>query len=266
MRSLDHMPTCPLCREAIHFSSDHSVNVTLANIIEKLFPRELAERRAEEEMLSRQKEANMPLFVLNTIAVPGQSFPLHIFEPRYRLMMRRCMAGDKVFGLVGAHRDDNGSWKMNEHGTVLKITDFKLLPDGRSYVSTVGTQRFRVLDTWICDGYNVGRIEYISDTPKTPGQTSIEAELLNEILNILRQISSNPEALDGALRKFSDYIANNLQRVPQNCDEASWWLLAILPQNINNSDAVLRTRTTLERLQHTKALLKEIILCNIIIS
>src|SRR5690606_18845908 len=109
-------------------------------IIEKLFPRELAERRAEEEMLSRQKEANMPLFVLNTIAVPGQSFLLHIFEPRYRLMMRRCMAGDKVFGLVGAHRDDNGSWKMNEHGTVLKITDFKLLPDGRSYVSTVGTQ------------------------------------------------------------------------------------------------------------------------------
>lgn len=140
MRSLDHKPACPLCREPIHFSTEHPVNVTLSNIIESFFPRELAARKAEEEMISRQDETNMPLFVLNTIAVPGQNLPLHIFEPRYRLMMRRCMEGDKIFGLIGAHRDESGSWRMNEFGTVLKITDFKLLPDGRSYVNTIGTK------------------------------------------------------------------------------------------------------------------------------
>jgi len=258
IRSLDHKPSCPMCREALHFSTEHPVNITLQNIIKNSFPAEYEQRKREEDRLITQNEANMPLFVLNTVAVPGQSFPLHIFEPRYRLMMRRCMAGDKLFGLIGAHRDDHGAWKMNEYGTVLKINDFKLLPDGRSYVGTVATLRFRVLDTWICDGYNAGRVEYVHDSPKDNRQVSRELEMLNEIVNALRQLTQNPEHLDGALRNFSTYIQSNLHKIPQNPDEASWWLLAMLPQNVDDSDQPLRSRSTLERLQQTKALLEEI--------
>jgi Lon protease-like protein len=247
-----------MCREALHFTPEHPINVTLSNIIQRFYPNEYVARKIDEEKLSRQTEAHMPLFVLNTVAVPGQSFPLHVFEPRYRLMIRRCMAGDKLFGLIGAHRDTNGSWKMNEFGTVLKINDFKLLPDGRSYLGTVGTQRFRVVDTWIVDGYNAGRIEYYSDSPKDAKQVARENELLSNIVNSLRQISQNPDFFDGALRNFATYIASNIQKVPQNCDEASWWFLAMLPQNIDDSDSILRSRSTLERLQQTKQLLEAI--------
>lgn len=42
---------------------------------------------------------DIPIFVC-TVAYPGIPCPLHVFEPRYRLMMRRCMeTGTKKFGM-----------------------------------------------------------------------------------------------------------------------------------------------------------------------
>lgn len=63
-----------------------------------------------------------------------------------------------------------------------------------------------MLDTWICDGYNAGRIEYIYDAPKAPGQSSMEVELLRKIVIALRHISNSPEAMVGALRNFANFI------------------------------------------------------------
>ena len=40
------------------------------------------------------------LFPLNTVLFPGQVLPLHIFEDRYRLMIRECLAEEKPFGVV----------------------------------------------------------------------------------------------------------------------------------------------------------------------
>jgi len=39
----------------------------------------------------------MPIFTLNSVVFPGQEFPMHIFEPRYRLMIRRCLEGDRKY-------------------------------------------------------------------------------------------------------------------------------------------------------------------------
>lgn len=47
----------------------------------------------------------------------------------------------------------------DEYGTMLEIQSVQMLPDGRSMVETVGTQRFRLLEKGNLDGYNVGRIE-----------------------------------------------------------------------------------------------------------
>ena len=59
--------------------------------------------------------------------------PLHIFEPRYRLMMRRCIdSGRREFGMV-AHPD-------LRFGTMLNIENFVQLPDGRSSLETVGAR------------------------------------------------------------------------------------------------------------------------------
>lgn len=123
----------------------------------------------------------MPLFVLNTVVFPKLEFPMHIFEPRYRLMLRRCLEGQKRFGLVGCKRTPDGRWLPASVGCVLQITDHRVcspslircnahsraqaLPDGRSYVDCIGTRRFRVLERWDQDGYLCGKVQYFDDEP-----------------------------------------------------------------------------------------------------
>ena len=72
--------------------------------------------------------------------------PLHIFEPRYRIMMRHVMAGDRRFGVLLMRRGDGGDSAPEPHhvGTVAEVTDAVPLGDGRMNISTTGRQRFRV--------------------------------------------------------------------------------------------------------------------------
>ncbi len=41
----------------------------------------------------------LPLFPLNTVLFPGMKLPLHIFEERYKLMIDKCLEGDRTFGV-----------------------------------------------------------------------------------------------------------------------------------------------------------------------
>ncbi len=62
-------------------------------------------------------------FVLNAVVFPSMKFPMHIFEPRYRLMLRRCLEGDKRFGLVSCRKAPDGRWVPADVGCILQITE-----------------------------------------------------------------------------------------------------------------------------------------------
>lgn len=53
--------------------------------------------------------------------------------------------------------------RFADYGCVLEILTLELLPDGRSYVDTVGGSRFRVLKRGQRDGYHTADIEYLED-------------------------------------------------------------------------------------------------------
>lgn len=67
--------------------------MTLKNIIQKNFPEEYAERKQENDNLTNFGLDLIPLFVMDVV-IPCQKFPLHIFEPRYRLMVSWFMVAD----------------------------------------------------------------------------------------------------------------------------------------------------------------------------
>ncbi|NWU99281.1 LONF1 protein, partial [Upupa epops] len=102
---------------------------------------------------------NVPVFVC-TMAYPTVPCPLHVFEPRYRLMIRRSMeTGTRQFGMCVSDAQ-NG---FADHGCMLQIRNVHFLPDGRSVVDTVGGKRFRVLRRGMKDGYCTADIEYLED-------------------------------------------------------------------------------------------------------
>ncbi len=90
----------------------------------------------------------LPLFVLPTVLFPGQQQPLHVFEPRYRQMVARCLEYDKRFGVLFHRRDVYGPFRIEPGrvGCVAEIRHFRPLPDGRSLLLARGVGRFEILD------------------------------------------------------------------------------------------------------------------------
>lgn len=89
----------------------------------------------------------MPLFPLNTVLFPGQVLPLHVFEPRYQQMIRRCLAEDLPFGVVLIRKGGEVADESAEPypvGTVARIIESTHLPDGSLSIVTVGMERFRI--------------------------------------------------------------------------------------------------------------------------
>ena len=133
----------------------------------------------------------LPLFPLNVVLFPGQTLPLHIFEPRYRAMVQRCIENDTPFGVLLAQEgDDDGPHTI---GTAAKITQVERLADGRMNILTVGTERFELRNVRLSDDqYLVGDVVAYPfkndlDLPDTL-QTDVAA-LLRQYLKQLAKFS-----------------------------------------------------------------------------
>lgn len=94
----------------------------------------------------------MAMFPLGTVLVPHAILPLHVFEPRYRVLMFDCLRGDGEFGVVLIERGSEvgGADQRFAVATVARIVEATELPDGRWYVLTVGTRRVDISE-WLPD-------------------------------------------------------------------------------------------------------------------
>ncbi|KAI9448212.1 LON-domain-containing protein [Lactarius indigo] len=164
-RSLDHGRQCPLCRQplpGVMYFQDHPFNKTILSISTSRLqfpfqkPTPNAGRLIEQE--ERHARLDTPIFGLPTI--------LHFFEPRYRLMLRRCLEKpNPCFGMIMPPSAASGRSAGHDFGTMLDIKKVRMLPDGRSMVETQGTYRFRIMERGSIDGYMVSRIERVFDCP-----------------------------------------------------------------------------------------------------
>ncbi|KAF8784977.1 LON peptidase N-terminal domain and RING finger protein 3-like [Argiope bruennichi] len=236
-RSLDHQTNCPLCKASLSsFLAERVQSTTefLEKAIETLFPNEYADRKAsyEEEMeelynAGKDPEHVIPLFVC-TIAFPTVPCPLHVFEPRYRLMIRQCMeSGSRQFGMCAFIDND-----IAEYGTMLEIRDVQYFPDGRSVVDTIGSRRFRILRKGERDGYSTGAVEFLKDE-------SLNANNLQDVIEMHDQVYKVSQAWFMRLpRDTKQEILQHFGPMPEieagyinsaNGPSWFWWMLAVLP-------------------------------------
>lgn len=91
----------------------------------------------------------LPLFPLHTVLCPGIALPLHIFEDRYRALVRDCVEGAAPFGIVlirDGREVGRGSISFSAIGTLAEIREARRYPDGRYDLLVVGTKRFAITD------------------------------------------------------------------------------------------------------------------------
>lgn len=135
------------------------------------------------------KVHELPLFPLNVVLFPGQTLPLHIFEPRYRIMIRRCIENDEPFGIVLARNEEPD--EPYDIGTSARVTEAERLPDGRMNIIVVGEERFRLHDFRVSQhGYLLGDVTAYplkEDLPPTSDLVDKVARQLNRYLKALAQ-------------------------------------------------------------------------------
>ena len=94
-----------------------------------------------------RRTIRVPLFPLpGAILFPRSQLPLHIFEPRYREMVRDAVDGAGRIAMIQPHRlDDDNLAPLFEVGCVGEIVGLEELEDGRFNIVLLGSNRFRLL-------------------------------------------------------------------------------------------------------------------------
>ncbi|KAM4818970.1 LON peptidase N-terminal domain and RING finger protein 3 isoform 2-T2 [Thomomys bottae] len=259
-RCLDHNAKCPLCKDGLFqclASRKYGKNIIMEELIAKFLPEELQERKRldEEEMEEFSSlNKNVPIFVC-TMAYPTVPCPLHVFEPCYRLMIRRCMeTGTRQFGMCLSHPVKG----FADYGCILEIRDVQFFADGRSVVDSIGKRRFKVLQHGQRDGYNTADIEYIEDQ-KVEGEDYIE---LIEIHNSVYELASAWfHSLKPSMR---NRILSHFGPMPEKDDDPQtnpngpawcWWMLAVLPLENRAQLPFLAMRSLKDRLNGIRRVL-----------
>jgi len=146
--------------------------------------------------------ATLPLFPLNTVLFPGQLLPLHIFEPRYRLMVEECVAGQLAFGvvLIREGREVGEEATPFDVGTTARIGQVERLPDGRMNILCVGESRFKITALHHHRPFLTGDADLWPWTPLASGDVDGRiarlTKMLTRYMQMLAQATGNSINLD----------------------------------------------------------------------
>ena len=159
----------------------------------------MSQRSEMNDLDQELKTVTLPLFPLRLVLFPGQVLPLHIFEPRYRLMINQCVEENMPFGVV-LMREDTPDWREYngdvelpyEVGTTAHIRRLERLADGRLNIITMGLHRFRVRELRFDMPFLQGKVDAF---PLAGAADSQEAQLVSRLLkgyiDVLSQVLSS---------------------------------------------------------------------------
>jgi len=192
----------------------------------------------------------VPLFPLGTVLYPGLVLPLHIFEERYRELVRDLLAGPepRQFGVIaireGRETGISGVRALYSVGCTATLRQVEEQDDGRYNLVTVGTDRFQLLRLDDSRSYLQAEVELLAD------ETGDEADA--------------GLAVTAVREAFLDYLETLTQRgaarvnVPELPDEPillSYVVAASVVADLPEKQALLAEPDAVRRLAAERALL-----------
>ena len=192
----------------------------------------------------------LPLFPLGTVLFPGLLLPLHIFEDRYRQLVRDLTERPepRQFGVIairqGRETGVDGIQALHEIGCIATLRHVQPLEDGRYDVVTVGTQRFRLAGLDDSKAYFQGKVELLAE------ETGDEADAAQAA----RVVRDGFRAYLGALaeRGVTQISAPELPEEPVTL---SYLVAASMIIELGDRQALLAETDALHRLTAERALL-----------
>ncbi|MFZ4804132.1 MAG: LON peptidase substrate-binding domain-containing protein [Synechococcus lacustris] len=179
----------------------------------------------------------LPLFPLpDVVLFPQEVLPLHIFEHRYRMMLKTVLDSDRRFGVV---RWDPERKAMAEIGCCAEILQCQTQADDRSNLVTMGQQRFRVLNIVRQAPFMVALVSWLEDEPVNVDLDPLAGEV--------RQALQDVVDLSSKLLGHKTLLPDDLPELPR---ELSFWVGGHLGGAVaDHQQQLLEMTSTGERLQ-----------------
>ena len=191
----------------------------------------------------------LPLFPLPEVVLfPNEVLPLHIFESRYRIMLKSVLETDSMFGVI---KWDPSTKSMANVGCCAQIIKHQTSEDGRSNIITIGQQRFQILEVVRSKPYYSGIVSWIDDNTTQNMQSLDELrdsviEALNDVVNLTSKLTNSQKILP--------------DKLPNNPMELSFWIGAHLGGPVSEEqqrlleerDTSIRLQREYEMLDHTR--------------
>lgn len=193
---------------------------------------------------------HLPIFPLPLVMLPNELLPLHIFEDRYRQMLRDVEQEGNFFG-VTLFEPQESFIEMPPVGTVgcvAEIRESETLPDGRSNILTLGIVRYRIAN-YIDAGepYLVAEIEFFEDEKEPASEVG---PLADEVFGLFERM---------AIAAFK--MSGNRGRLPeiQRTDAEALSFLITAAFNFDNDKkyGLLEMTSTLGRLTELQEVLNQ---------
>ena len=191
---------------------------------------------------------NLPLFPLNTVLFPGGTIPLQVFEPRYLKLIDDCLNSDSKFGvvLIKEGKEVGGPSVPMSVGTIAKITSIKNLPNNRLLVTSIGTDRFNILEILKDDPYMVATV----DVQNEQTNEEIEDQTLKEATQLTGEYLQTLLAMQGG------WIKNPSSSLPEKPLDLSFFMAQLIQQPTSDQQKMLETTSTINRLSDCTNIIK----------
>jgi uncharacterized protein len=208
--------------------------------------------------VARPTEA-LPLFPLgHTVLFPGVVLPLHVFEERYRELVRTLVAqedpGPRRFGVVAIRQ----GWEVGADavealhgvGCAAELRRVSRYPDGRFDIVTVGSDRFRLLGVdRATRPYLVGEVEWLPGDPPPDAEAAVLARAVGTLFGEYASAAAT-------LRRTDAGPAAPLTELPDDPSELSHLVASSAVLTLEDRQALLEAPTAPTRLRAELRLLK----------
>ena len=145
--------SCPLCRSNIDIRSLNDHPAAEAHVLavrqllgDEVYEERLAQRALELAELNKLADLHLPIFYMFPGSRVGGRVALHLFEPRYKILIRRAWEGNRLFVYCPCHP------QRGAPGVIVRIDSAIFLPDGRANILGEGVEEIALGETWVEDG------------------------------------------------------------------------------------------------------------------
>jgi Lon protease-like protein len=190
----------------------------------------------------------LPLFPLNSVLVPGLVLPLHVFEPRYRVLVQALLElpeeAERRFGVVairsGREVGADGARALHAVGCTAELREVTPYADGRFDLVTVGEDRFRLvgLDDAAGTPYHTGFVEFM---PERDGEGDVPA--------LSRRVTER-------FAEYRERLGVDVTELPEQPQVVSYLVAAAVVLDLPERQALLEQATTADRLRAELELLR----------